>query len=286
MKRLFILLLVLALPTALIVSNGSPASAQQAKSAFKVEDPMGVVKVKPGEPVHIACWFVVAGPDASLEQIPSVASKSPSKTRAVKFSGFASSLPFKTQAVMPKGSGGCDQTCGRPDDCRSDRLELFKRSSSGCAHPMEGRYPYCLPLQYRAISNRPKRGPEYEGYLRTAHNDRIQGAVAAQFAFKQLKLKKAATIHDGSPYAEQLQAVFVETFKKLGGTITSQEAVAPYRYGYAARSNQDRHRKARIHLLSRLYCSGWPHHTPGERGEGAGEGSPDGCGRNILPGLL
>jgi branched-chain amino acid transport system substrate-binding protein len=42
-----------------------------------------------------------------------------------------------------------------------------------------------------------------------------------------LKVKRAATIHDGSVYAEQLQAVFAETFKKLGGTITSQEAVAP-----------------------------------------------------------
>jgi branched-chain amino acid transport system substrate-binding protein len=51
--------------------------------------------------------------------------------------------------------------------------------------------------------------------------------VAAEYAIKQLKLKKAATVHDGSPYAEQLQAVFAENFKKLGGTITSQEAVAP-----------------------------------------------------------
>jgi len=51
--------------------------------------------------------------------------------------------------------------------------------------------------------------------------------VAAEFAIKQLKAKKAATIHDGSVYAEQLQAVFAETFKKMGGTITSQEAVAP-----------------------------------------------------------
>ncbi len=73
----------------------------------------------------------------------------------------------------------------------------------------------------------PKRGPDYDGYLRTAHNDKIQGAVAAEFAIKQLKVKKAATIHDGSVYAEQLQAVFAETFKKSGGTITSQEAVAP-----------------------------------------------------------
>jgi branched-chain amino acid transport system substrate-binding protein len=51
--------------------------------------------------------------------------------------------------------------------------------------------------------------------------------VAAEFAWKQLKVKKAATIHDGSIYAEQLQAVFAETFKKLGGTITTQEAVSP-----------------------------------------------------------
>ena len=51
--------------------------------------------------------------------------------------------------------------------------------------------------------------------------------MAAEFAIKQLKVKKAATIHDGSVYAEQLQAVFAETFKKLGGTITAQEAVAP-----------------------------------------------------------
>ena len=55
----------------------------------------------------------------------------------------------------------------------------------------------------------------------------MQGAVAAQFAFKKLGVKKAATIHDGSVYAEQLQAVFAAEFKKLGGTITSQEAVAP-----------------------------------------------------------
>jgi len=52
-----------------------------------------------------------------------------------------------------------------------------------------------------------------------AHNDKVQGAVAAEFAIKKLNIKKAATVHDGSPYAEQLAAVFAETFKKLGGTI-------------------------------------------------------------------
>ena len=43
----------------------------------------------------------------------------------------------------------------------------------------------------------------------------------------KLGIKTAATIHDGSVYADQLQQVFADNFKKLGGTITSQEAVNP-----------------------------------------------------------
>ena len=57
-------------------------------------------------------------------------------------------------------------------------------------------------------------------YMRTAHNDRIQGAVVADFAFQMLKVKTAATIHDESPYADALAAVFRADFQKLGGTIT------------------------------------------------------------------
>jgi len=67
----------------------------------------------------------------------------------------------------------------------------------------------------------------FPGYLRTAHNDKIQGAAAARFAFEKLGLKKAATIHDGSLYADKLQQVFAEEFKNLGGEITAQEAVDP-----------------------------------------------------------
>ena len=34
--------------------------------AAECTDPLGVVNIKPGEPIHLAYWFVVAGPDASL----------------------------------------------------------------------------------------------------------------------------------------------------------------------------------------------------------------------------
>src|SRR6187431_2713294 len=49
-------------------------------------------------------------------------------------------------------------------------------------------------------------------YARTAHNDSIQGAAMAQFVCEVLGLETAATIHDGSPYADQLAAVFAQAF--------------------------------------------------------------------------
>jgi branched-chain amino acid transport system substrate-binding protein len=62
-------------------------------------------------------------------------------------------------------------------------------------------------------------------YFRTAHNDSIQGAAVANFAYEFLGLRTAATIHDGSPYADGLQQVFADTFTSLGGTVTKQEAI-------------------------------------------------------------
>jgi branched-chain amino acid transport system substrate-binding protein len=63
-------------------------------------------------------------------------------------------------------------------------------------------------------------------YARTAHNDKIQGAAMADFACTVLKVKSAATVNDGSPYADQLQQVFADNFKsKCDGKITAQEAI-------------------------------------------------------------
>ncbi|MBA3587922.1 MAG: branched-chain amino acid ABC transporter substrate-binding protein, partial [Chloroflexi bacterium] len=64
-------------------------------------------------------------------------------------------------------------------------------------------------------------------FFRTAHNDEIQGAAMADFAFNVLEVQTAATIHDGGPYTEQLQAVFADAFTELGGEITGTEAVDP-----------------------------------------------------------
>ncbi|HET8525416.1 MAG TPA: branched-chain amino acid ABC transporter substrate-binding protein [Actinomycetota bacterium] len=62
-------------------------------------------------------------------------------------------------------------------------------------------------------------------YARTAHNDKIQGAIVADFVYNELGLTSAATINDESPYADGLAAAFRDNFEALGGTITDTEQV-------------------------------------------------------------
>ncbi|MGH2672559.1 MAG: branched-chain amino acid ABC transporter substrate-binding protein, partial [Actinomycetota bacterium] len=63
-------------------------------------------------------------------------------------------------------------------------------------------------------------------YARTAHNDRIQGAIVAEFTLgDELGAQTAATIADESPYTQGLVAAFRANFEAGGGTLTGEEQV-------------------------------------------------------------
>ncbi|MDQ3938681.1 MAG: branched-chain amino acid ABC transporter substrate-binding protein [Chloroflexota bacterium] len=65
-------------------------------------------------------------------------------------------------------------------------------------------------------------------YARTAHNDEVQGEAMARFARDVLQVNTAASVHDGSPYSQQLQQVFRDRFEEFGGTLAGEaQAVAP-----------------------------------------------------------
>jgi len=215
--------------TGLIAMMGSTASAQKAKAEFKYEDPIGVGKIKPGEPIHIACWFVVAGPDASLGTDTKRGVEIAIEDKGGKILGFLIKLTVQDT--------GCNAEGGQVAATKlaADPTIIAAIGSTCSSEARPG-----APILWKAgiatvspsgtspdLTDPTKRGREFDGFLRTAHNDKVQGAVAAEFAWKQLKVKRAATIHDGSIYAEKLQGIFADSFKKLGGTISSQEAVAP-----------------------------------------------------------
>jgi branched-chain amino acid transport system substrate-binding protein len=194
----------------------------------EVQDPIGVVKLRPGDPVHIAYWFVISGPNTSLgtDTVRGI------EIAVDDFGGNIKGWPIKISGQ----DSGCSAEGGQAAATRlAADPTIVAAIGSNCSSEAKPGVPILWKAGISTVSpsntapylTDPNRGEGYEGYLRTCHNDKVQGAIAAEFAFKQKGLKKAATIHDGSVYAEQLAQVFAETFKKMGGTVTSMEAVSP-----------------------------------------------------------
>jgi len=224
MKRFLEILIVFVM----IAGFVTMVAAQDKPAVFKYEDPLGVVKIKPGEPIHIACWLVVAGADSSLGEDSKRGVEIAISDKGGKVLGFPIKLSVQdTGCNAEGGQAAATKLASDPTIMAAIGSSCSSEARPGVPILWKAGIATISPSNTAPYLTDPNRGPEYDGYLRTAHNDKFQGAVAAEFAIKELKVKRAATIHDGSVYAEQLQAVFAETFKKLGGTITSQEAVAP-----------------------------------------------------------
>lgn len=205
---------------ALAVSAAVPAFAQPP------EDPLGVVAIPAGEPIHIADWGVLSGADSSLGidalrgveiAVDDLGGKllerdiqlSEEDALCTPEGGAtaAQKLAADTTIVGLIGSTCSDETVG------------------GIAAITNAGLTTISPSNTRPALTDPARGPEYAGYLRTAHSDAFQGLAVAEFVYNELGLRKAATLHDGSAYAEALQQVFADAFTELGGEVVVQEAV-------------------------------------------------------------
>ena len=220
MKRVLIFFVVFSMAACLTVVT---VAAQ-----VKYEGKLGAVKIKKGEPIHIASWFVIAGPDASLGTDTQRGVEIAAADKGGKLLGHPIKLTFQdTGCNAEGGQAAATRLAADPTVVAAVGSNCSSEAKPGVPILWKAGIATVSPSNTAPYLTDPKRGPEYDGYARTCHNDIVQGAVAAEYAWKHLKVKRAATIHDGSVYAEQLQQVFALTFKAMGGTITSQEAVSP-----------------------------------------------------------
>ena len=63
--------------------------------------------------------------------------------------------------------------------------------------------------------------------FRLAPSDAFAGVVASNYAFNELKARKAAVISEATDYPQGLRKVFKENFEKLGGQIVADEVFNP-----------------------------------------------------------
>lgn len=216
-RVLTILLLIMVASLALTACGGEE---------FECTDAIGCVDVAPDEPIHLAYMLTISGATAFLGEDSKGAVEIAIEDRGevlgheLQLTGedsLCSAEGGQTAATKvssdPSVIGVIGTNCSSAMTAAMDTI-----SASGML--------ICSPSNTApALTDDSADGTWKPGYYRAAHNDLFQGRVAADFAFNELGARSAATIHDGSPYADQLQQVFATRFEELGGTVTFQGAV-------------------------------------------------------------
>jgi branched-chain amino acid transport system substrate-binding protein len=237
-KRLFGLLALLTVSSLVLAACGgatassttAPAAqntqAPAASAPFVCTDAIGCVDIAPGDPIHLAWINTVTGATAFLG-IPNVRGAEVALDD-INFTLLGHPIQWDGEDSLCSQEGG--QTAGAKIASDPTVVAIVGTTCSGEAR---GAMPLISAAGMVMISpsntnpdlTNPDHPDHWVGYLRTAHNDLFQGRIAAEFAYNELGFTTAATMHDGSPYAESLQQVFADVFTELGGTITAQAAI-------------------------------------------------------------
>jgi len=222
-KRTFSVLSLLVI-VSLALAACQPAAPTAAP--FTCTDAIGCVNIAPGASIHIAWGLTVSGATATLGEDSKGAIEIAIEDRGGKLLDHPIELTGEDTLCNAEG-GQAAGTKLAADPTIVGIVGTNCSSEARAAMPLISKAGMVMisPSNTNPDLTDPNHPDHYPGYLRTAHNDLFQGRVAAEFAFNELKVKTAATIHDGSPYAESLQKVFADVFKELGGTVTTQEAV-------------------------------------------------------------
>ncbi len=207
---------VLAATGLLATAAAVPAAAQDSK----------VITIPEGEPITLGVWQVLSGPNAVLGQDEVYGVEVAVADRGGELLGHEIELNIQDELCTVEG--GAQAALALAADAT-----LIGAIGSSCSDATVGGVQTITEAGLTTISgsatrpslSEPDRGPEYAGFLRTAWSDSVQGKFVAQFV-QSLDLTKAATIHDGSAYAEALVGVFEDEFAALGGEIVVSEAVS------------------------------------------------------------
>lgn len=218
MKKFTVLLAMLLLATYALAACNTAAAPE-------CTDAIGCVEIAPDEPIRIGYMLTISGATAFLGEDSRGAIEIAIDDRGGELLGHPLELTGADSGCSAEGG----QTAAQQIASDTSIVGVIGTNCSGSATS-------ALPIISEAglvmisPSNTAPALTDADqtwlpGYFRTAHNDLFQGRIAAEFAYNELGARSAATIHDGSPYADQLQRVFAQTFEELGGTVTAQEAV-------------------------------------------------------------
>jgi len=193
-----------------------------------VTDPIGVIRVAKGAPIVIGGYWVLSGADTALGLDEKRGVEIAIKDAGDSLLGH----PIKLDAEDDTCSAEGGQTAATKLAATPNMVIVLGPACSSAATPgapilwQAGIVDICTACTAPALTAADRK-PEYDGFARTVFSDSEQGKADATYLIKVAAAKTEVTVHDGSPYAQQLATVMANNFEQMGGKVLSREAVAP-----------------------------------------------------------
>jgi len=210
------------------------AKKNKSTGAAACTDSFGCVTYTSGQPIKLATLLAITGDNKNLGLDSQHGVQLAVDWLDGKFDGTAGQVDGHTVQLVNEDEG-CSKTGGQSGATKLAAdptiVAVIGTSCSsaalGVADTIFSKKGISIVSPSNTNPNLTAQGTHQPFYMRTAHNDRIQGAVVADFAYNKLGARSAATIHDESPYADGLAAVFRDVFTKMGGKIiaTGNQAI-------------------------------------------------------------
>ena len=175
--------------------------------SFECDDPIGCVDVAPDEPIHFAYMLTISGATAFLGDDSVGALEIALDDRGGTLLGHDILLTGEDSLCSAEGG----QTAATKVAADPTIVGIVGTNCSSAMtaamDTLTGAGLTIISPSNTAPALTLENGTWKEGYFRACHTDLFQGKVAAEFAYNELGARTLATIHDGSPYADQLQQV-------------------------------------------------------------------------------
>jgi branched-chain amino acid transport system substrate-binding protein len=203
-------------------------SSANAATVGPVTDEVGVIRIPKGAPIQIGAYWVLSGADTALGLDEKRGVEIAFKDAGGKVLGHPLKLNAEDDGCNAEGG----QTAATKLAANPQTVIVLGPACSSAATPgapilgQQGIVNICTACTAPALTA-PDRKPEYAYFARTVFSDSEQGKADATYVHDVVKAQTVVTVHDGSPYAQQLQQVIADNFRKMGGKVLSQEAIAP-----------------------------------------------------------
>lgn len=203
MKRVAILALIASL---LLTGCGS---------MFECTDPLLCVTVGSDEPITIAVALTLSGPDAPYG-IDALRGVEIAIADRGKLLNHPIALIQEDDLCSAEGGKAAAERLAQNPDVVGVIGATCSSASETAAKVLTAAGMALISPSSSAASLTSTKSHQ-QGFLRTIQNDKSQAKMVAEFAYAALGARTMATIHDGTPYSQELSEEACAIFKALGG---------------------------------------------------------------------